>query len=453
MQRFAKLLEKIREQDRAEALIWKDQSLTFRDIEEKRLEWLGVLQARKVQAGQVVGLRADYTPEAIALFLALLSNRNIVALISPYASNERILHDDSQAEFVFKLEQEDWYWEKTGRTASHPLLTVLKESNSAGFIIFSSGSTGRPKAILHDLDKFLIKFATASKKMRTLTFLLFDHIAGIDTLFYTLWSGAVQILPQRREVKYICALVQRHRVEVLPTSPTFLNLLCLYQEYRNYDLSSLRIVTYGSERMSPGLLATLNDVLPGCRFIQKYGTSEVGSPRSRSKGNDSLWINLSSSECELRVVDNLLWVRSPSTMMGYLNAPSPFDESGWFCTGDEVLVDGEWIQILGRRSELIFVGGEKVYPAEIEDAIREVAGVVDVVASGEAHPLTGQIVCALVQVQELKASPREIVKNVRKHCRSTLDPYKVPVKIEITDKALASQRQKKLRVAKVGATL
>lgn len=53
-------------------------------------------------------------------------------------------------------------------------------------------------------------------------------------------------------------------------------------------------------------------------------------------------------------------------MLGYLNAASPFTDDGWFKTGDEVEQDGEWLRILGRRSEIINVGGEKVSPAEIE---------------------------------------------------------------------------------------
>ena len=83
-------------------------------------------------------------------------------------------------------------------------------------------------------------------------------------------------------------------------------------------------------------------------------------------------------------------------MLGYLNAPSPFDDEGYFDTGDKVEVDGEWLRILGRESEIINVGGSKVYPAEVEDALLEIEGVVDAAVHGEAHPITGQIVAATV---------------------------------------------------------
>ena len=92
---------------------------------------------------------------------------------------------------------------------------------------------------------------------------------------------------------------------------------------------------------------------------------------TRSKSSASSWLRLGNDGFEHKIVDNVLWVRSKSAMLGYLNAPSPFDEEGWMNTQDLVEVDGEYIRILGRKSEIINVGGEKVYPQEVEDVILE----------------------------------------------------------------------------------
>lgn len=70
-------------------------------------------------------------------------------------------------------------------------------------------------------------------------------------------------------------------------------------------------------------------------------------------------------------------------MLGYLNAPSPFTDDGWFITGDSVEVNGEYLKILGRKSELINVGGEKVYPQEVENIILELGNVREVTVYGE----------------------------------------------------------------------
>ena len=94
------------------------------------------------------------------------------------------------------------------------------------------------------------------------------------------------------------------------------------------------------------------------------------------------------------MVDGLLEIKAQSAMLGYLNAPSPFTEDGWFITGDAVEVDGEYFRILGRQSEMINVGGEKVYPAEVESVLQLMDGVEEVMVNGEENAITGQIVRA-----------------------------------------------------------
>lgn len=65
-----------------------------------------------------------------------------------------------------------------------------------------------------------------------------------------------------------------------------------------------------------------------------YGMSEVGILRSRSRASDSLWVQVGGDGYETRVVNGMLQIRGRSTMLGYLNAPSPFTEDGWLMTGD-----------------------------------------------------------------------------------------------------------------------
>ena len=130
--------------------------------------------------------------------------------------------------------------------------------------------------------------------------------------------------------------------------------------------------------------------------------------------------------------------------MGYLNAPSPFTKDGWFMTGDQVEVDGEYFKILGRKSEIINVGGEKVYPAEIESVILELENILDVTVYGEKNPIMGQIVCAKVTFKSNIDSKYEI-NQIKAYCRNKLERFKVPVKIKIEDGILHNERFKKKR--------
>jgi long-chain acyl-CoA synthetase len=133
-----------------------------------------------------------------------------------------------------------------------------------------------------------------------------------------------------------------------------------------------------------------------------------------------------------------------SAMLRYLNAPSPFTEDGWFMTGDSVEVDGEYIKILGRKSELINVGGEKVYPCEVESVIQEFENVAEVAVYGEKNPLVGNIVCARIRLKT-EYGKADFVGRLKRYCRERMQPYKVPVKINLTNQTQYSERYKKLR--------
>jgi long-chain acyl-CoA synthetase len=326
------------------------------------------------------------------------------------------------------------------------LTRSLIELGEPGLILFSSGSTGKPKAILHNMTRFLMKFDSPRASLRTVALPPMDHVSGLDTLFYSLSSGGILICLCDRSPNAVCQTIERYQVELLPASATFLNLLTISGAYEQFDLSSLRFVAYGSEVMPERSLARVKDILPHCRFLQKYGMTELGSPRTRSKEDASLWVKIDSKGVETKVVDGVLWIRAQSAMIGYLNAPSPFDEEGWMNTEDEVEVDGDYIRILGRRTDIINVGGQKVYPAEVESILMHIDNVRDATVYGEKNPITGHIVAARVSLFKPE-DLMELKKRVRAFCKNRLASYKIPVKLEIADQEQVSARYKKLRPA------
>lgn len=137
---------------------------------------------------------------------------------------------------------------------------------------------------------------------------------------------------------------------------------------------------------------------PKIRTIQAYGMSELGILPTRSKEPGSLLFSIQDEGVKCRVVDGELQIYTETAMMGYLNAPSPFTEDGWARTGDEALVEQGYIRILGRRSEIINVGGWKVYPAEVESVLEEMDCIEAAVVTGEASGITGQQVKAVVRL-------------------------------------------------------
>ena len=112
--------------------------------------------------------------------------------------------------------------------------------------------------------------------------------------------------------------------------------------------------------MPQATLDRLINIFPNAKLQQTYGLSELGVLRSKSEKDGSLWVKLGGDGFGLKVKDDILWIKSNFAMIGYLNAPQPFDDQGWFNTQDKVEVKGEYFRILGRETDLINVGGQKV---------------------------------------------------------------------------------------------
>ena len=441
------LLDIFQENKQDDALIWRDQTYSYAWLYARVAHWQADLSKQNVTAGSVVILEGDFSPNAVALFLALIENNCIlVPLTKSIGSKKLEFTSIAEGEIRISIAEDDAVnFERLPHLASHALYSVLRARHHPGLILFSSGSAGRSKAALHDLTGILEKFRVRRTKQRTITFLLYDHIGGVNTMLYTLSNGGCMITVQDRSPEKVLESVEKYQVELLPTSPTFINMILLSEAYKHHNLSSLKTVTYGTEPMPESTLRRFHELLPNITLQQTYGLSEVGILRSKSKSSDSLWIKIGGEGFETRVVDGILQIKAESAMLGYLNAPSPFTEDGWFITGDEVETDGEYFRILGRRSELINVGGEKVYPAEVESVIQQMENVAEVIVYGEKNPITGNIVCANILLLEPENTKSAILR-IKKYCREQMPTFKVPVKVNIVDEEMHSERFKKMRL-------
>ncbi len=441
------LFGRFREHESDEAIVWRDRSYTYGQLLADIDDASEFVRKHQIGPGSIVLLDADFSPSAIALLLACVHQRCIVVPVAAHVANlDRDRYAEiAQATHGIAVADDDTYGCRNyPHTPTHELLAKLRSSAAPGLVLFSSGSTGDPKATLHDMTRVLQRFREPRHSQRMITFLLFDHIGGFNTLMYTLSNHGCVITLEARDPVAVCRAIETHRAEVLPTSPTFLNLLLMSGEHETHDLSSLRVINYATEVMPAATLARLHAAFPNVTIHQSYGLSELGIMRTKSRSSDSLWIKLGGAGYETRVVDGILHIRTESSMLGYLNAESPIDADGWFNTEDEIEVDGEWIRFKGRKSDIINVGGEKVYPAEVESVIMEVDGVTDATVTKEAHPITGNIVVADVRVAP-EMDERETFRAIRRHCYAKLERFKVPVKMTSAKTSRISDRFKKQR--------
>ena len=432
----------------ADAIVWNNEAYSYEWLLNRVGFWSEWLITEGVESGQVVVIQGDFSPNSIALLFALVKRGCIVIPLSRRHPHQAQLIQTAEAEVSIEISGDDAAsMARLGRVASHPLYARLRALGHPGLVLFSSGSSGEPKAALHDMVPLLQKFRVRREPLRTVSFLLYDHIGGVNTLLHTVANHGCLITIQDRTPDDVLRVVEQQRVELLPTSPTFLNLVLISEAYKRYDLSSLRTITYGTEPMPEQTLHRLHELLPHVQLKQTYGLSELGILRAKSKDSNSLWVKIGGEGFQTRVVDGILQIKAESAMLGYLNAPSPFTEDGWFNTGDAVELNGEYLKILGRQSEIINVGGEKVYPAEIENVIQELTAIGEVTVYGEPNPITGNIVCArITPAAEFSDDQyKQLITEVKRHCRQRLETYKVPVRVTFTTQLQHTDRYKKAR--------
>ena len=384
----------------------------------------------------IVALIGDFDALTISTLITLI---DIGVTIVPLTKETRDQHEYFfDVSGVTKIVECNRVYSRTSSRRSD-LIDELKSRNAAGLILFTSGTTGKPKAILHDLTKFLKRFETPRPTLKTLSFLLFDHIGGINTLLHTLFNTGTIVSIDKRDVSSVIDLCVEHEVELLPTTPTFLRLLLLSKEYSKLP-KTLKLITYGTEKMDAYTLSQLCQALPSIEFRQTFGMSELGILRVKSRSRDSLYMKIGGEGVETRIKDGVLFIRSENCMLGYLNADSPFDDDGWYNTKDVVVTDGEYIKVVGRTVDEVNVGGLKFNLKELEDVAMSYPNVMFAKAFSKDNPITGQH--AEIDIQPTESTSFDLTA-FRLYLASKLEPYKVPRRIRISNVKI-NHRQKRL---------
>ena len=375
----------------------------------------------------------DYDSLSITLFFHLIEKKTIVVPLTKKTNADySFFINTSCADFII---EDNIVKNLNNNEEKHHLIHKLILKNNPGLIFFSTGTTGVPKAILHDVSLLFKRFQTPRQAFRTINFLMFDHMGGINTLLHTLFNGGTIITPEERTVNSILSLCEENHVQLLPATPTFLRMLLLSGYVPDRIPKSIKIISYGTEMMDINTLSQLCELLPSVNFKQTYGLSEFCVLRVKNKSNNGLFIKIGGEGVEVKVHENVLYLRSKYSMLGYLNADSPFDTNGWYNTKDIVELDNDgFMKIVGRSSDIVNVGGLKFMKSEVENILLKYPDIAQVKIQTKNNPITGQHIESVIETKNnVEINKKDLDTFIRQNLARHMRPQKIVFnKVEIS---------------------
>ena len=310
---------------------------------------------------------------------------------------------------------EDWLASSSSERCDH---------GSAGSDVciqaYTSGSTGHPKGVLLSHRGLLLNAQLQAESNRIdensrvlLSTPLFHMNATAAGLLPCLSQGGSVVILMEFDAERVLDAIETHGCTYTTGVPaTYKLILDAARQRTHVDVSSLEFIAVGSAPMTPALLDELVQTLPGVDVIEGYGLTECPiitlNPRGRNKLG-TIGPALPGFEC--KVIDSdgnilpqgeagELVVRSECNALGYYNRPDAQAErfrDGWVYTGDIVSCDPDgWYTFSGRVDDLMEVGGEKVFPAEVENILATHPEVRDVSVVAVPHEVKGQVPVAFV---------------------------------------------------------
>jgi acyl-CoA synthetase (AMP-forming)/AMP-acid ligase II len=310
-------------------------------------------------------------------------------------------------------------------------------------IAFTSGTSGRPKGVALTHDNLYRSMAGGlallpfGEQDTALVSTPLAHVAVLGGLPQCTWArrGTVVLAP-RFDPDLFADLVRDHRVTCAFAVPAMSALLARHPRFAGGDLDTLRWILSGG---SPAQTATREQFRArGIGVVNSYGLTETGAGVTYSAPDEpATSTGVAVPETEVTVVDATgspapvdtpgeIWVRGPSVASVYWTAAGPVpvtDAAGWFHSGDRGRFDAEGrLTVVGRLKETIITGGENVDPAEVENALADFPGVVEVAVSGASDPVWGEVVTAFLVTD----AGAPTLDDVRGHLDGRLARHKWP---------------------------
>lgn len=297
------------------------------------------------------------------------------------------------------------------------LIEAIKKSQSK-ISLFTSGTTGRPKRVVHTMASLARRIRVSPEHARDVWGFAYNpaHMAGIQVLLQALFNANKTVNLFGLDAKEAAALIEKNAITHISATPTFYRILL----GAGGTFASVKRATLGGERADARLCNALARLFPNAKINNVYASTEAGALFASDGETFSVPRDIAD---KVKFSDGEILLHK--TLLG--NSDSfALDADGYYHTGDLVeFTDTQKtrFKITARKSNMINTGGYKVNPSEVEDALREMEGVVDAVVFGKKNSVLGSIVCAVVEPRA-GAMPDE--RQLRKNLASRLQAFKIP---------------------------
>lgn len=303
----------------------------------------------------------------------------------------------------------------------HLLFLLNDESNNWKLSLFTSGTTGLPKKVTHSFTS-LTRFVNISEKHQNdLWGYAYNptHMAGIQVFFQAMLNGNTMFRLFGLPPALCHKEISEYQLTHISATPTFYRLLLA----DGAVFTSVKRITSGGEKFNENMQARLIEMFPNAKINNVYASTEAGTLLASEGGLFSIKAGM---EHLLKLENNELLIHR--TLMG----DSVQFIGEWYYSGDIVEIVGKeplFFRFLSRKNEMINVGGYKVNPGEVEDAISEIEGIVNVRVFSKSNSVLGNIICA-----EVVKNNAEITEAaIRKYLQQKLQEYKIPRVMKFVD--------------------
>jgi acyl-coenzyme A synthetase/AMP-(fatty) acid ligase len=292
--------------------------------------------------------------------------------------------------------------------------------------LLTSGTTGIPKLVTRDwqvLERSVAR-GVQLQEARWMSLYPLTRFAGFNTLLHALCNEATLIVPRALQPSAILEDLSETSPTHISGTPTMWRNLLMTMPPGSRCLSSLRQITLGGEVVDQPILNALKAAAPQARLTHIYASTELGVCAAVSDGQAGFpaeWLKGNSKRVKLRLRGDELWVKRTGCSLDHQRESS----EEWVATGDLAEIDGGRVYFKGRRSDILNVGGAKVAPAEVEECISEVPGVLGARVLGRQSSIAGTVIAAEI-IGQAGVDEKSLRATIMKHCRACLPSYAVP---------------------------